>query len=134
MNNKHRKTLATVFTDFVSGTVEWSEVEKLLIVAGARVIEGNSSRVRFEKDGEVETFHRSHPAKEAKRYQVRAAARPRGKKLVRQPGQRPTADKVAEKVITAVTEGRSYRWIARDLAISKNTVLEIMKRHRQSTL
>ena len=25
------------------------------------------------KDGEVETFHRPHPAKEAKRYQVRAA-------------------------------------------------------------
>ena len=31
---------------------------------------------RFEKDGkdgEVETFHRPHPAKEAKRYQVRTA-------------------------------------------------------------
>jgi DNA invertase Pin-like site-specific DNA recombinase len=63
-----------------------------------------------------------------------AAARARGKKLGRQPGQRPTADKVAEKVITAVMEGRSYRWIAHDLAISKNTVLEIMKRHRQSAL
>lgn len=63
-----------------------------------------------------------------------AAARARGKKLGRQPGHRPTADKVAEKVITAVAEGRSYRWIARDLAISKNTVLEIMKRHRQSAL
>jgi len=39
----------------------------------ADVIEGNGSRVRFEKDGEVETFHRPHPAKEAKRYQMRAA-------------------------------------------------------------
>jgi len=73
MNNKHSKTLADVFTDPVSGTVEWSAIEKLLIAAGARVIEGNGSRVRFEKDGEVETFHRPHPAKEAKRYQVRAA-------------------------------------------------------------
>jgi len=73
MNNKHRKTLATVFTDPVSGTVEWSAIEKLLIAAGAEVIEGNGSRVRFVKDGEVETFHRPHPAKEAKRYQVRAA-------------------------------------------------------------
>lgn len=63
-----------------------------------------------------------------------AAARARGKKLGRQPGQRPVADKLAEKVTTAVAEGRSYRWIARDLAISKNTVLEIMKRHRQSAL
>lgn len=63
-----------------------------------------------------------------------AAARARGKKLGRQPGQRPVADKLAEKVTAAVAEGRSYRWIARDLAISKNTVLEIMKRHRQSAL
>ncbi|MDE3027722.1 MAG: recombinase family protein [Paracoccaceae bacterium] len=63
-----------------------------------------------------------------------AAARARGKKLGRQPGQRPTADKVADKVIAAVAEGRSYRWIARDLAISKNTVLEIMKRYRRSAL
>ena len=73
MNNKHRKTLRLVFADPVSGTIEWSAVEKLLIAAGARVIEGSGSRVRFEKDGEIETFHRPHPAKEAKRYQVRAA-------------------------------------------------------------
>jgi putative DNA-invertase from lambdoid prophage Rac len=63
-----------------------------------------------------------------------AAARARGKKLGRQPGQRPTADKVADKGIAAVAEGRSYRWIAQDLAISKNTVLEIMKRYRKSAL
>jgi putative DNA-invertase from lambdoid prophage Rac len=63
-----------------------------------------------------------------------AAARARGKKLGRQPGQRPIADKLADKVTKAVAEGRSYRWIARDLAISKNTVLEIMKRHRQCAL
>ena len=73
MNNKHRKTLATVFTDPVSGTVEWAAIEKLFIAAGADVIEGNGSRVRFVKGNEVETFHRPHPAKEAKRYQVRAA-------------------------------------------------------------
>lgn len=73
MNNKHRKTLATVFTDPVPGTVEWSAIEKPLIAAGVRVIEGNGSRMRFEKDGEVATFHCPHPAKEAKRYQVRAA-------------------------------------------------------------
>ena len=73
MNNKHRKTLSTVFADPVSGTVEWAAIEKLLIAVGAEVIEGNGSRVRFVKDSEVETFHRPHPAKEAKRYQVRAA-------------------------------------------------------------
>lgn len=63
-----------------------------------------------------------------------AAARARGKKLGRQPGQRPKSDKLADNVTKAVAAGRSYRRIARDLAISKNTVLEIMKRHRQSAL
>ena len=73
MNSKHRKTLAAVFTDPVSGTIEWAAVESLLLAAGARLIEGRGSWVRFEKDGEVATFHRPHPAKEAKQYQVRDA-------------------------------------------------------------
>lgn len=73
MNSKHRKTLAAIFKDPVPGTLEWSAVEGLLVAVGCRIIEGNGSRVRFEKDGEVETFHRPHPEKEAKRYQVRAA-------------------------------------------------------------
>lgn len=59
-----------------------------------------------------------------------AAARARGKKLGRQTGQRPKADKLAPKVLQAVAEGRSYRWIARDLGISKNTVTDIVKRNR----
>ena len=73
MNSKHRKTLAAVFAEPVSGTVEWAAVERLLIAAGAQVIEGRGSRVRFVKDGEVVTFHRPHPANEAKRYQLRDA-------------------------------------------------------------
>ena len=73
VNSKHRKTRAAVFTDPVSGTIEWAAVESLLLAAGVRPIEGRGSRVRVEKDGEVATFHRPHPAKEAKRYQVRDA-------------------------------------------------------------
>jgi hypothetical protein len=73
MNSKHRKTLAAVFTDHVPGTIEWAAVENLLMAAGARMVEGRGSRVRFERDGEVATFHRPHPAKEAKRYQLRDA-------------------------------------------------------------
>ncbi len=61
-----------------------------------------------------------------------AAAKARGKKLGRQQGQRPKSDKLAPKVLQAVSEGRSYRWIARDLGISKNTVLDVVKRHRQA--
>lgn len=73
MNSKQRKALAAIFTDPVSGTIEWAMIENLLLAVGCRVIEGSGSRVRFEKDGEIESFHRPHPAKEAKRYQVRAA-------------------------------------------------------------
>jgi putative DNA-invertase from lambdoid prophage Rac len=61
-----------------------------------------------------------------------AAARARGKKLGRQPGQRPKSDKLAPKVLQAIEDGRSYRWIARDLGISKNTVTDIVRRHRQN--
>lgn len=73
MKSKHARTLVAVFADPVSGTIAWSAIESLLVAAGCSVIEGNGSRVRFAKGAEVETFHRPHPAKEAKRYQVRAA-------------------------------------------------------------
>lgn len=73
MNNRHRKTLRQVFADPVSPAIAWADVEALLVALGARVIEGAGSRVRFEKQGAVATFHRPHPDKEAKRYQVREA-------------------------------------------------------------
>ncbi|ULJ72440.1 recombinase family protein [Rhizobium gallicum] len=59
-----------------------------------------------------------------------AAAKARGRKLGRQPGQRPKSDKLAPKVLALIAEGRSYRWIARDLAISKNTIADIVRRDR----
>jgi hypothetical protein len=73
MNATHRKTLAAIFADPVSRSIEWRRVEALLIAIGCRLIEGSGSRVRFEKNGVVATFHRPHPAKEAKPYQVRDA-------------------------------------------------------------
>jgi hypothetical protein len=73
MNSKQIQTLALVFKDPVSGTIEWAAIESLLFATGADVIEGNGSRARFQKNGEVEAFHRPHPAKEAKRYQLHAA-------------------------------------------------------------
>lgn len=73
MNSTHRKTLESVFTDPVSGTIEWAAIEALLLAAGARLVEGRGSRVRFDSNGTVATFHRPHPAKKAKRYQVRDA-------------------------------------------------------------
>jgi hypothetical protein len=73
VNNAQRKTLIAVFTDPVSPGIRWAAVEGLLLAAGCRVIEGAGSRVTFERDGVIASFHRPHPAKEARRYQVRNA-------------------------------------------------------------
>ena len=73
MNSKHRRTLVAVFTDPVPGTLAWADIEGLLVAVGCEVIEGSGSRVRFVGRGVIATFHRPHPAKEAKRYQVRDA-------------------------------------------------------------
>ena len=59
-----------------------------------------------------------------------AAAKARGKRLGRQPGQRPKSDRLTPKVLALVADDRSYRLIARELGLSKNTVLEIVKRNR----
>ena len=61
-----------------------------------------------------------------------AAAKAKGKRLGRQPGQRPVSDRYGARVPRAVADGRSYRWIARDLGISKGTVEGIVKRARAS--
>lgn len=73
MNSRQRRTLQAVFADPVSGTIAWDDIESLLVSVGCTVVEGNGSRVRFVHGQEVESFHRPHPDKEAKRYQVRAA-------------------------------------------------------------
>ena len=73
MNSKHRKTLAAVFRILVAATIAWADIEALLVAVGCTTIEGRGSRVRFARGEEVESFHRPHPAKEAKRYQVEAA-------------------------------------------------------------
>ncbi len=73
MKGRHSKTLKAVFKNPVSGTINWDDIESLLKAAGCNVIEGDGSRVRFERDGVIASFHRPHPAKEAKFYQVRDA-------------------------------------------------------------
>ena len=56
-----------------------------------------------------------------------AAARARGKRLGRQPGQRPS-DKKAKRVLGLHKDGLSYRLIARNVGLSKNTVMDIVRR------
>jgi DNA invertase Pin-like site-specific DNA recombinase len=56
-----------------------------------------------------------------------ARAKSAGKTLGRPRGRNPS-DRHTDAVLAAVQAGRSYRWIARDLQISKNTVMAIVKR------
>ncbi len=58
-----------------------------------------------------------------------AAARARGKQMGRRPGQRIKSDRLAPKVLELKKQGDSYRQIAKQLKISKNTVTDIVKRH-----
>jgi DNA invertase Pin-like site-specific DNA recombinase len=56
-----------------------------------------------------------------------AAAQSRGVVLGRQLGQRPS-DKKAKKVLKLHEEGLSYRLIGRNVGLSKNTVMDIIRR------
>ncbi len=73
MNSKQKSTLQAIFAKPTPRSLEWARIESLFLAAGARTIEGNGSRVRFELNGVIGTFHRPHPDKEAKPYQVRDA-------------------------------------------------------------
>ena len=50
--------------------------------------------------------------------------------MVGSPPHRPKPDKLAPRVLETVNEGQSYRRIARDPGISRNTVTAIVRRHR----
>jgi len=73
MNNKQRNTLQAIYRNSVANNLEFKKIESLLVALGAELIEGEGSRVRFMLNGVVATFHRPHPNKEAKPYQVRDA-------------------------------------------------------------
>jgi hypothetical protein len=73
MNRSHRKTLEAIFSQPVPSSLEWRRIEALFVALGAQRVEGAGSRVRFVLEGNVATFHRPHPTKEAKPYQIRDA-------------------------------------------------------------
>ena len=62
-----------IFVTPTKTNIEFSAIEKLFISIGGVVIEGRGSRVRFAFGETIVSFHRPHPQKEAKAYQVEAA-------------------------------------------------------------
>lgn len=73
INAKHRKTLSAIYTDPLPKQLSWRDIESLLVAVGAKAVEGRGSRVSFNKGDEIISFHRPHPEKEAKPYQVKNA-------------------------------------------------------------
>ncbi|MDE2729489.1 MAG: type II toxin-antitoxin system HicA family toxin [Gemmatimonadota bacterium] len=73
MDSRQRKTLEAVFADPISSNIEWRQIETLLVSVGCEAIEGRGSRIAFKYGTHRADFHRPHPGKEAKPYQVRAA-------------------------------------------------------------
>jgi DNA-binding NarL/FixJ family response regulator len=62
-----------------------------------------------------------------------ASEEDKGRIFGRKLGERPKSDRLAPKVISLLDEGRSYRFIARELGLSPTTVMAIAKRHREPT-
>ncbi len=48
----------------MQSNVEWRDCENLLVHLGAKISEGNGSRVRIVLNGVRAVFHRPHPQKE----------------------------------------------------------------------
>ena len=63
----------SIFSNPVPANLEFKRLESLFLALGAKAIEGNGSRVRFVLNDVVVSYHRPHPHKEAKAYQVRDA-------------------------------------------------------------
>lgn len=70
MNTKHRKTLGAVFATPTRVNLKFTDIEALLVSLGGDVIEGAGSRMSVTVSGKTVFFHRPHPGKEAKKYQV----------------------------------------------------------------
>ena len=63
MSAKHENLLRTIFTDPISGSLQWREVESLLRHLGAAVESLAGTRVRVQLNGIEGTLHRPHPGK-----------------------------------------------------------------------
>ena len=75
MNSKQKATLADVFTDPVLASIKWTNIEKMLVAAGADISEGKGSRVRVYLNGVRAIFHRPHPERETDKGAVKAVRR-----------------------------------------------------------
>ena len=74
MNNK-KKTYNEIYKEPVQFNIKWSDIEALFIALGAKLSEGNGSRIRVELNGERAVFHRPHPEKVTDKGAVKSVRR-----------------------------------------------------------
>jgi hypothetical protein len=70
MNKKQNKVLEDIFVKPTKSNIKWSDIEKLMISLGSEIREGKGSAGVFIIHNKIFPFHRPHPQKEAKRYQI----------------------------------------------------------------
>ncbi|HPL18155.1 MAG TPA: type II toxin-antitoxin system HicA family toxin [Spirochaetota bacterium] len=75
MKSKHRNTLEAIFTKPVPSSIEWKDIESLLISLGAEISEGSGSRVRIKLNDVRAVFYRPHPRKETDKGSVASMKR-----------------------------------------------------------
>ncbi len=75
MDNKHRKTLETIFEKPVRANIVWRDIESLFAALGSEISEGSGSRVRVALNEVRAVFHRPHPRKEASKAMVKSVRR-----------------------------------------------------------
>lgn len=72
MNNKHLKVYKEIYTNPIKSDISWVDIEALFIALGAKISEGNGSRIRIELAGERAVFHRPYPERVTDKGAVKA--------------------------------------------------------------
>jgi hypothetical protein len=72
LNNKQRKTLELIFTNPIPSNIIWQDIENLFIALGARVSQGEGSRIRVKLNEIKAVFHEPHPQKETDKGAVKS--------------------------------------------------------------
>lgn len=75
MNAKNQKTLESIFKKPVPATIQWIDIENLLVSLGAIMTEGSGSRIRVRLNDVRAVFHRPHPEKVTDRGAVTSVRR-----------------------------------------------------------
>lgn len=70
MNSKNRSTLAAINEQPTRRNILWKDIEALMFSIGATIKEGKGSAGVFILNKRIFPFHRPHPQKEAKKYQI----------------------------------------------------------------